>query len=198
MEIRPALDLGAVAREKISELFVDGFYDDLKMFSKDRARLARAFAHMFLLRYFYVALVDGEIAGVAACLGAEDYCVKFDQKELVRHLGLFRGLFAGFAFKYLGHSPKYPPEAATDERTGSIEFVATGSLRRKKGVAAAILGHLHSLPEYAEHVLEVKDTNAAAVALYEKLGYREVFRRKFRWSKRADFDYFVYMKRPRA
>jgi len=56
------------------------------------------------------------------------------------------------------------------------------------------LNHLHSLPEYNDYVLEVKDTNVAAVELYKKMGYREVHREKFRWAKHADFEYFVYMK----
>jgi len=198
MEIRRAIDLGDGTREKISEIFVDGFFGDLKVFSKDKGKLARACAHMFVLRYFYVAVVDGEIVGIIACVDKDSYCVQFDRRMLVRHLGFFRGLFTSFGFKYFGHEPKYPPEAKVDEKTASIEFVVTGSRFKKRGVATAILEHLHSLPEYNDYVLEVKDTNLAAVELYKKMGYEEVHRKKFRWAKRADFEYFVYMKRSRG
>jgi len=199
MEIKRAIDLGGDARDKISELFVDGFYDDLKPFSKDKAKLAKACAHMFILRYFYVAIIDGEIAGIIACLNAGDeYCVQYDRRMLVRHLGLFRGVFACFGFRYLGRNPKYPREVRTDEKTASIEFVVTGTKYRKMGVATAIMDHLLSLPEYRDYVLEVVDTNTAAVELYKKLGFEEVHRRKFRWAKHSDFDYFVYMKRSRG
>jgi len=174
---------------------VDGFYDDLKMFSKDREKLARACAHMFALKHFYAAVVGGEIAGVIACLGVDEYCVRYDRKMLVRHLGLARGLLASFGFRYLSSNPKYPRQVKADAKTASIEFVVTGARHKKKGVATAILSHLLALPEYKRYVLEVKDTNSGAVALYEKMGFAEVHRKKFRWAKYADFDYFVYMGR---
>ena len=199
MEVKRVADLsgnlGIGAREKISEIFADGFYGDLKVFSLDREKLAKACAHMFALEHFYAAVIDGEIAGIAACLDAKSYCVHYDKSMLVRHLGLFRGLFAAFGFSYFSQIPKYPPEAGVGEKTASVEFVATCARHRKKGVAAAILSHLHSLPKYEDYVLEVKDTNVGAVELYKKLGYREVHRKKFRWAKRADFEYFLYMKR---
>jgi len=197
MEIRRAADLGPRAREKIGEIFAEAFYGDLRLFSRDREKLARACAHMFSLGHFHAALIGGEIAGVAACLGADSYCVRFDRKALARHLGPARGLLAAFGFSCLGRSPKYPPEVKMDGKTASVEFVATAAAHRGKGVASAILAHLHSLPEYSAYVLEVRDTNAAALALYEKLGYREIHRKKFRWARLADFGHFVYMKRLR-
>jgi len=198
VEVKRVIDLGGSlgtgAREKISEIFADGFYGDLKMFCADRARLARACAHMFALEHFYAAVIDGEIAGVIACLDAKGYCVRYDWRELVRHLGLLRGLFAAFGFKYFSQDPKYPPEAGAGAGTASVEFVVTGARHRKMGAAKAILEHLHALPQYGSYVLEVKDTNVAAVELYRKMGYEEVYRKKFRWAKRADFEYFVYMR----
>lgn len=53
MEIIRAAELGNDARMKISELFVDGFYQWLKYFSKDKAKLAKAFQYMFNLEVFY-------------------------------------------------------------------------------------------------------------------------------------------------
>jgi ribosomal protein S18 acetylase RimI-like enzyme len=194
-----ASELGEGAREKISEVFLDGFYGDLKVFSKDKARLARALAHMFRLEYFHAAVIDGEVAGFIALTDMRSRCVRPRPRELVRHLGLLRGLFAGFILpRVFGKDPKYPPEAGAGAATGSVEFVVTSSKYRKKGVAAAILERLHGIPGFDSHVLEVKDTNAPAVALYEKMGYRETHRAKFRWAKRADFNYFVYMKRAKV
>ena len=194
MEIKQAIDLGDGTREKISEIFVDGFYGDLKMLCKDRDMLVKACAHMFGLKHFYAAVIDGEVAGVIACPDKDSYCVCPDRKMLVKHMGLFRGLFASFCFKYFSQDPKYPPEVKTGEKTASIEFVVTSTKHKKKGVATAILNHLHSLPEYRDYVLEVKDTNTGAVELYKKMGYKEVYRKKFRWAKYTDFEYFVYMK----
>ncbi|MCL2193028.1 MAG: GNAT family N-acetyltransferase [Treponema sp.] len=194
MEIRRAIDLGDGTREKISEIFIDGFYGDLKMFCKDRELLTKACVHMFALRYFYTAIIDGEIAGVIACLDKDSYCVRPDRKMLLKHMGFFKGMFANYGFKYFSHDPKYPAEVKMGEKTASVEFVVTNTKHKKKGVATAILNHLHALPEYNDYVLEVKDTNTSAVELYKKMGYQEVYRKKFRWAKYADFEYFVYMK----
>jgi ribosomal protein S18 acetylase RimI-like enzyme len=198
MEVRRASELGEGAREKISEVFLDGFYGDLKVFSKDKARLARALAHMFRLEYFYAAVIDGEIAGIAALAGMSGYCVRPRLKELARHLGPLRGLFASLGLRVFGRDPKYPPQAGADGGTASVEFVATSEKHRKKGAAAAILSHLHCLPGCSGYILEVKDTNAPALALYEKMGYRETHREKFRWAKFADFNWLVYMMRPKG
>jgi len=194
VEIRLAIDLGGGTREKISEIFVDGFYDDLKMLCRDRDMLVKACTHMFGLGHFHAAIIDGEIAGVIACLDKDTYCVRPDRKMLIKHMGFFRGMFTSLGFKYLSHDPKYPPQVKMDEKTASVEFVVTSPKHRKKGVAMAILNHLHSLPQYRDYVLEVKDTNTGAVELYKKMGYREIHRKKFRWARYADFEYFVYMK----
>jgi len=116
-----APDLGAGAREKIAEIFADAFHGDLKAICADRERLARACAHMFVLGHFYAAVVDGEIAGVIACLRPEEHCVRYSRKELFRRLGLAGGLRASVGFKYLSKNPKYPPEVGLGAQTASIE-----------------------------------------------------------------------------
>lgn len=67
IEIKKANELGESTRKQISEIFVEGFGELHTFFSKDRRKLAIAFEHMFVLDVFYVALVDGEIAGITAC-----------------------------------------------------------------------------------------------------------------------------------
>jgi hypothetical protein len=36
----------------------------LKIISKDTNKLVEAFSHMFVLDYFYLGIIDGEIAGM--------------------------------------------------------------------------------------------------------------------------------------
>jgi hypothetical protein len=64
MEIKLAKDLGGNISEKISALFVEAFGKELKMISKDTNKLTKAFSHMFVLDYFYVGIIDNEIAGM--------------------------------------------------------------------------------------------------------------------------------------
>ena len=83
--------------------------------------------------------------------------------------------------------------------TASVEFVATGTAYRKRGVASALIKHILSLPEYTTYILEVADTNTGACALYKKLGFRERCRKELRVGKKyAGLNYFVYMQYEKA
>lgn len=190
IEIRRASELGENTRKKISEIFVDGFGKELTFFSKDSKQLARALEHMFVLDVFYVAIIDGEIAGITACTNGRMTSTVSNKKELIKHLGFLKGTIASYIFKR--EFEKLPIEVG--DRMASVEFVATASKYRGKGVATAIMNHIFTLPQYDEYVLEVADTNTNAVKLYEKLGYKEFRRIKPKHSKISGINYLVYMK----
>jgi ribosomal protein S18 acetylase RimI-like enzyme len=192
MKIRLAKDLNENIREKISALFVEAFGKDLKIISKDTNKLVEAFSHMFVLDYFYIGIIDGEIAGMMVCVDKDHYCIKHNQKILIKNLGLMKGLLANMIFKhYFNKYPKYPVEI--DEETGSIEFVATNKKYRKMGIATAIMEHIFSLKMYEKYILEVADTNEKAFNLYKKLGYKEIYRIRQKFSKTIGINYLVYM-----
>lgn len=94
MQIMRASELGNNARKNISDIFVAGFMQWLKYFSKDEGKLSRAFAHMFVLDAFHVAVIDGDIAGIAACTDRKTPPVHIKAGEFRRHLGLVRGSIA--------------------------------------------------------------------------------------------------------
>jgi ribosomal protein S18 acetylase RimI-like enzyme len=147
---------------------------------------------MFVLDYFYLGIIDGEIAGMMVCIDKEHYCIKHNKKILVKNLGLIKGLLANMIFeKYFNKYPKYPVEI--DGKTGSIEFVATNKKYQKMGIATAIMAHIFSLKLYEKYILEVADTNEKAFGLYKKLGYKEVHRIKQKFSKIIGINYLVYM-----
>jgi ribosomal protein S18 acetylase RimI-like enzyme len=194
MEIKKAIDFDENIKEKISEVFVDAYGKDLNFFSKDKNKLIKALAHMFVLEYFYIAIIDNEIAGMAVCIDKEHFCINHNIKTLIKYLGIIKGLGAYILFKhYFNKYPKYPVEV--DGNTASVEFVATRTGHRKKGVASSIIKHLLTLLEYKDYVLEVADTNTNAFELYKKLGFREVYRKELKFGKKcAGLNYFVYMK----
>ncbi|WP_246333777.1 GNAT family N-acetyltransferase [Thermoactinomyces mirandus] len=189
-DIRRASELGEKARKRMSEIFVYGFGKHLTFFSKDYRKLAAALAHMFVLDVFYVAVVDGEIAGMAACTNGKVSSVKLDPGELRKHLGIYKGTICYLALK----SQFERPSVETKDSLASVEFVATASKYRGKGVATAILNRILVLPEYHEYLLEVADTNTGAVRLYEKAGFKEFKRVKQAWSRISGVNYLVYMK----
>jgi ribosomal protein S18 acetylase RimI-like enzyme len=192
VEIKLARDLGGDIREKISGLFAEAFGKELKIISRDTDKLARAFSHMFVLDYFYVGITGGEIAGMMVCADKEHYCIDHDKRILIKNLGPIKGLLADMIFKkYFNRYPKYPVEI--DDKTGSVEFVATNKKYRRTGVATEIMEHIFSLKLYEKYILEVADTNERAFKLYEKMGYREVHRIKQKYAKKTGINYLVYM-----
>jgi|SRR5690625_143130 len=161
-------------RKQMGEIFAEGFTQWLGYFSKDKNIIAKAFAHMFILDQFYVAIKNSEIAGVAACTDGKSFSVRLDKKELRKHLGFIKGTIAGIFLKKEFEAPykNSPPN------TGSIEFVGTAPKFRGQGVASQIIEHIIEHTPYNDFVIdEVADTNIPAIRLYEKLGFEE-YRRK--------------------
>ena len=192
MQIIRASELGESARKNISDIFVAGFMQWLKYFSKDAEKLSRAFAHMFVLDVFYVALIDGDIAGIAACTDGKTPPIHIRASEFRRHIGLIRGSIAASVLKKELENHPYP--FPVEPGTGSVEFVATGTNHRGKGVASGIIRHILSNEPCRNFILEVADTNVNAVRVYEKLGFTEFFRVAHKHSKQSGVNHLVYMR----
>ncbi len=192
MEILRACDCVGDARLQISRIFVDGFYQWLKFFSKDKEKLAKAFEHMFNLEVFFVAVENGVIAGITACTDGKTACVQLKKPQLRKYLGIIRGSVTHSILKKQFEDKPYPFEIA--EGMGTVEFVATSPEYRGRGVATAIISHIVSTMPYSEYVLEVADTNTGAVKLYEKLGFSEFMRIQEKNNKKSGVNFLVYMK----
>ena len=66
---------------EISSIFVDGFYQWLKYFTKNKMKLIKAFAHMFVSNAFYVAVENEKVLAIAACPSENGKSV--DRKSVV-------------------------------------------------------------------------------------------------------------------
>lgn len=162
-------------RPGLSELFADGFKEWLGFFSKDPKKLAAAFAHMFVLDQFYVALHKGQVIGMAACTNGTSLSIKLDKQELRKHLGWYKGTIASVFLKKEFEAPFVNPLPGV----GSIEFVGTVSEFRGQGVATQLIRHILEHTSYKVYLIEeVADTNMAAIKLYNKLGFEEYKRRE--------------------
>ena len=168
MEIKRAIEFGEGIRERLSEVYVNAFYDDvLKYFSKDKAKLKKVFAYGFLLEYFYVAIIDNEIVGMIACMDKGKNCFKFDIMTLVKYLGIFRGLLTNYGLnQFVKGFPKL------DEKTALIEYLAIDTKHLREGIASSLVKSIFTLPEYKNYILEVMGTNTKAFNLYNKLGFK--------------------------
>ncbi len=180
-------------REQMSIIFADGFTQWLGFFSTDKGRIARAFAHMFVLDQFYVAVAGDEIAGIASFTDCKTHAVHLNAKELRKHLGLIKGTIAGIVLKKEFEGPIDQPPADT----GSIGFVGTHPKFRGQGVASQIIRHIvENTPYHTYLIEEVADTNLAAMRLYQKLGFREYKRTRVspKLAKKIGINYFIALK----
>lgn len=169
MDFIRASDFLSGPQVSISRVFVDGFYQWLRYFSRDKEKLTRALAHMFNLDTFFAAVEDGAMVAITACTAKGEKCVRLDRREFTKHLGFIRGRIA-YAILHKEFEVKtYPIPIGAD--TGAIEFVAVLSEHRGKGVAAELIQHIFTVAGFREYILEFADTNAAAVKLYQRLGF---------------------------
>ena len=181
-------------RPALSRIFVEGFYPWIKHFSRDREQLVAAFTHTFNLRYFYVAMENDEIVAMTACTDGSAP-VFLDRKIFIHTMGLLRGYYTYYVLgRYIRYSG-YP--FTLTSTTGSIEYVATLEAYRGRGVAWGLLSHIMTVESYNAYVLEVADTNATAIRLYERLGFREIDRQKAPRKHNGGINYFLYMRRER-
>lgn len=191
MKIIKAIEYKDNPGYKISRIFVDGFYQWLHYFSKDKEKLTLAFSNMFNLDQFYIAIIDNEIAGITACTDGKKKSIKLIKKDIRKHIGFIRGVIAYYVLKkYLENKP-YP--FPITEEMGSVEFVATAENYRSRGVASSIMKYIFDNTPYERYVLEVADTNTNAVNLYTGLGYTEIMRIKEKNPKQSGINYYLYL-----
>ncbi|MGZ7440650.1 GNAT family N-acetyltransferase [Paenibacillus sp. TH7-28] len=189
--IRNLAELGQVGLRQATEVFVDGFFQPLQFFCKDRARLVRALEHALVKERFCVALMDGGVLGIFAFSAGRQRAFRLNPDILRKELGWLKGsLFCAFVRQEL------EKPLGLKDRQCYFEAVATAEAARGKGVATRLHDHLLSVLDFDEYILEVVDTNTAAVRLYEKLGYAEFKRKPQRWfRKQVGFNARIYMKK---
>jgi|SRR5690554_5145728 len=177
------------SNEYLADIFVEGFYNWLYFFSKDKAKLKRAFKHIFILDKFYVGIQTGKVVGMTAVSDGKSLVVKLNKKDLTKNLGFIKGRLAYIVlrkeFETIGkHDLPMLPE---------IAFVSVLKEYRRQGVAETIINHIIKLNLYDKYLLEVADNNTSAIKLYEKLGFIEYQRIPVKNAKQAGFENYLYM-----
>ena len=160
-------------------VFVDGYYHELSILSIDRAQLIDTFKRMICPDVFYVAELDDEIVGILACSNNRKRAIAATPSILRKSFGFWKGSLAYLFMKNEFNKPlPYPSD------TGYIECVATSVKARRKGVSTALFRYVMNQAPYRRYILEVVDTNVNACRLYEKLGFKELERKKKGWRRR--------------
>ncbi|MCL1883533.1 MAG: GNAT family N-acetyltransferase [Defluviitaleaceae bacterium] len=191
MKFLRANELTFDTRGQLSRVFVEGFYEWLRHFSKDKDVLIEVFTHIFLPEYFFVAIGENDkVAAMAACTQGHSP-INLQRKEFVRVLGFIRGNFAYLMLKRHIVRNAYP--FSISKNTGTIEFVTTAEEFRHQRIGFNLLSFIFEQSPYDSYILEVADTNKNAVSLYEKLGFKEM--KRIKAAKRSDVNFFVYMRK---
>ena len=170
-------------------VFVDSYYDELRVLSKDREQLVKIFKNAFVKEAFYVALMDGEVAGILACSNNRMRALHLEKDDVIRHLGTIKGNFIYMFFDKEFHTP-----LSYNDSTAYIEAVATHLQARGKGVATRLVEHVLKKLPYTEYRLTVKDTNKGAISIYQRLGFKSFDKLKASFFERKFYNYKYYMK----
>ncbi|HLS62466.1 MAG TPA: GNAT family N-acetyltransferase [Ruania sp.] len=192
IEVVRAEALGDRGRRAAAALLARGFAEDFAAITSDRDRLAAAFEPIILPEHIYLALRDGQPAGIATLTGADQEVFVPRWAPLRHRLGVLRGTVLHVVVRiwFMGGDPDGVPGQA------EIGSVATDPEHRGHGVATALIRHLLEVSDHRVHVLrDIKDTNEAALRVYRRLGFVEYTRRKARFSRRAGFSAYVSMRR---
>ncbi|MCL2610525.1 MAG: GNAT family N-acetyltransferase [Defluviitaleaceae bacterium] len=189
IEIKRMSEIEEDIRTKMAEVFALSYYDELSLISKDVEKLIKIFRGAFIAEKFYIAFMDGDLAGFLACSDNKSRAINITENDLIEEIGKIKG---SILFKFLDREFN-TPIAYTNEIC-YIESVVTHPEARGKGVATRLMEHVIKKSGYEEFRLTVKDNNRSALSIYKRLGFTELDRIKASFFTRKYFRYKIYMR----
>ena len=121
-------------RNNIALCIAEGFEKDFSIFCKDNQKVADAIAAGLNLERFYVADINGTIAGVLAVSDCNGRAARAEKVSLKKHFGFLKGVISTFVLK-----EEFEKQLEYPVTTGYIEFVAVRKKYRRQGIAATML-----------------------------------------------------------
>ena len=137
-------------RNHVALCIAEGFEKDFSILCKDNQKVADAIAAGLNMERFYVADINGTIAGVLAISDCSGRAARAEKVSLKKHFGFFKGVIGTFVLK-----EEFEKQLAYPITTGYIEFVAVRKKYRKQGIATTMLQESMSLTNYQDFVLEI-------------------------------------------
>lgn len=176
-------------RDAVAMCIAEGFEKDFSILCKDNQKVADAIANGLNMERFYVADVDGNVAGVLAISDCNGRAAKVEKVSLKKQLGLFKGIIGAFVLK-----EEFEKQLEYPVTTGYIEFVAVRKKYRKQGIASTMLRESMLLTNYQDFVLDVTDINEKAIRCYSSIGFEEFKRIPEKHGKQKGFNEKIYMR----
>ncbi|NLW30896.1 MAG: GNAT family N-acetyltransferase [Fibrobacter sp.] len=178
-------------RNSVTAIFVDAYYKDLCIFSKNKEVLNAAFKNSFLLDHFYGAYLGAKLAGIYALTDEKERCIRIVKKDFIKSFGFIKGTLIAMALK-----SEFEHPLTLQEEGFFIEAVAVAEKFQGQGVGKAMMQHAITVSPYLE--LDVTDANIRAKQLYEKIGFRtfkEVAEKHFKKAKGFTKRYYMQYRR---
>ena len=176
-------------RDAVAMCIAEGFEKDFSVLCKDNQKVADAIANGLNMERFYVADVDGNVAGVLAISDCNGRAARVEKVSLRKQLGIFKGIIGAFVLK-----EEFEKQLEYPVTTGYIEFVAVRKKNRKQGIASNMLRESMLLTNYQDFVLDVTDKNEKAIRCYSSIGFEEFKRIPEKHGKQKGFNEKIYMR----
>ena len=176
-------------RSAVALCIAEGFEKDFSILCKDTQKVSDAIASGLNMERFFVADIEGNIAGVLAISDCTGRAAKAEKSSLKKHFGFFKGIIAAFILK-----EEFEKHIEYPVTTGYIEFVAVLKKYRKQGIAATMLRESMLLTNYRDFVLDVIDVNESAIKCYTNVGFEEFKRVPEKHGKQKGFNERIFMR----
>ena len=154
-------------RSDAAELYDEAFGAKFALAVRDRDKRILLLSESLQLSFALSALENGTLAGLAGFHTSRGGLTGgMTLKELLRHQGLFRGLWAAMVFSLY--------ERSTQESELLMDGIAVKEDMRGKGIGTKLLDELKKYAAangYSSIRLDVIDTNPGARQLYERQGF---------------------------
>lgn len=176
-------------RNSVALCIAEGFEKDFSVLCKDNQRVADAIAAGLNMERFYVAGMDGDIAGVLAISDRNGRAARVEKASLKKQFGFLKGFIGALVLK-----EEFEGQLEYPITTGYIEFVAVRKKFRKQGIATIMLKESMSLAAYQDFVLDVTDINSNAIKCYTNIGFEEFKRIPEKHGKQKGFNEKIFMR----
>ena len=176
-------------RNSVALCIAEGFEKDFSVLCKDNQKVANAIATGLNIERFYVADINGDIAGVMAISDCNGRAARVNKKSLKTHLGFFKGFIGALVLK-----EEFEGQLDYPITIGYIEFVAVRKKYRKQGIATIMIKESMILSNYQNFVLDVTDVNKKAIKCYTNIGFEEFERVTEKHGKQKGFNEKIYMR----
>lgn len=137
---------------------------------------------------FYIMEKDGETIGVTAVSNSESRALAHAKEAAHKNFGFLIG-----TLMYRMNFREFETNYCDSKNVGYIEFVAIKQKFQNQGMASTMLCEIISKKDFESYILDVVDTNLAAIRCYEKIGFIEIRREKVRFSKQKGFQEKIFM-----